>query len=122
MFAFLIANAFIKHKIQKIFPPKLSVTFEHTAQMASVINNARIKQRSVVITLLDLKNAFDEVHHNLAFEVLKYHHIPGHMQILISSFYANFQTFIISRPFQYPFISVGRGVLQWGLLNFGPKI
>ena len=29
------------------------------------INKARIKQRSVVITLLDLKNVFGEVHHNL---------------------------------------------------------
>ena len=53
MFAFLNTNGFIEHKIQKGFLPKLSGTFEHTVQMANVINNARIKQRSVVITLLD---------------------------------------------------------------------
>ena len=43
LFAFLKANGFIEHKIQKGFLPKLSGTFEHTAQMANVINNARIK-------------------------------------------------------------------------------
>ena len=53
MFAFLNTNGFIEHKIQRGFLPKLSGTFEHTAQMANVITNARIKQRSVV-TLLDL--------------------------------------------------------------------
>ena len=93
---YLNTNGFIEHKIQKGFLPKLSGTFEHTAQMANVINNARIKQRSVVITLLDLKNAFGEVNHNLISEVLKYHHIPDHIQLLISSLYSNFQTPIIS--------------------------
>ena len=55
-YAFLNANGFIEHKIQKGFLPKLSGTFEHTAQMVNIINTARIKQRAIVITLLDLKN------------------------------------------------------------------
>ena len=117
VFAFLNTNGFIEHKIQKGFLPKLSGTFEHTAQMANVRKNARIKQRSVVITLLDLKKAFGEVHNNLILEVLKYHHKPDHIQILISSLYSNFQTSIISNSFQAPFISVGRGVLQGDCLS-----
>ena len=71
MFTFLKANAFIEHRIQKGFLPRLTGTFEHTAQIANVINTARIKQKSLVITLLDLKNAFGEVHHNLIPSVLK---------------------------------------------------
>ena len=85
MFAFLKANDFIDHEIQKGFLPKISGTFEHTAQMANVINTTRIKQRSLVITLLDLKNAFGEVHHSLIPEVLKYHHVPTYIQLLIIS-------------------------------------
>ena len=81
MFAFLKANGFIEHQIQKGFLPNSSGTFEHTAQMTNVINTARIKQKSLVITLLDLKNAFGEVHHNLIPEVLKDHHIPTHIQL-----------------------------------------
>ena len=117
MFTFLKANAFIEHRIQKGFLPQLTGTFEHTAQMANIINTARIKQKSLVITLLDLKNAFGEVHHNLIPSVLKYHHIPDHIQILLRSLYSNFHTSIITDSFQTPFIRVRRGVLQGDCLS-----
>ena len=92
MFTFLLGNNLIEHKIQKGFTPNVSGTFEHTEQMAHIINQARTKQRSLVITLLDLKNAFGEVHHNLIQSVLSYHHIPDHIKILIKSLYTYFRT------------------------------
>ena len=55
IFAFLKANGYNEHQIQKGFLPKLIGTFEHTAQLANVINAARIKQKSLEITLIDLK-------------------------------------------------------------------
>ena len=116
-FQFLSDNNYIEQNIQKGFTPKLSGTLEHTAQMAHIINTARIKQRSVVITLLDLKNAFGEVHHNLIYEVLEYHHIPNHIKNLVSSLYTDFQTSIITEQFNTPFITVGRGVLQGDSLS-----
>ena len=117
IFAYVKANGFTEHQIQKGFLPKLTGTFEHTAQMANVINTAIIKQKSLVITLLDLKNAFGEVHHNLIPAVLRYHHIPDHIQLLIHSLYSNFQTSIIADSFQTPFIKVGPGVLQGDCLS-----
>ncbi len=117
MFTFLLANNFIEHKIQKGFTPHISGTFEHTAQMAYIINQARTRQRSLAITLLDLKNAFGEVHHNLMQSVLRYHHIPDHIQIMIKSLYTNFKTSIITSNFNTPFIQVGRGVLQGDCLS-----
>ena len=116
-FEFLSDNNYIEQNIQKGFTPKLSGTLEHTAQMAHIINTARTKQRSIVITLLDLKNAFGEVHHNLIYEVLKYHHVPNHINNLICSLYTDFQTSIITEQFNTPFITVGRGVLQGDCLS-----
>ena len=116
-FEFLSDNNYIEQNIQKGFTPKLSGTLEHTAQMAHIINTARTKQRSIVITLLDLKNAFGEVHHNLIYEVLKYHHVPNHINNLICSLYTDFQTSIITEQFNTPFITVGRGVLQGNCLS-----
>ena len=84
MFTFLLDNNLIEHKIQKGFTPNISGTFEHTAQMSHIINQARTKQRSLAITLLDLKNACG-VHHNLFQSVLSYHHIPDHIKILIKA-------------------------------------
>ena len=70
MYSFLTANNCIEHNIQKGFTPNISGTLEHTTQMANIINTARSKQRSLIITLLDLKNAFGEVHHNLITSVV----------------------------------------------------
>ncbi|CAB4030630.1 Hypothetical predicted protein [Paramuricea clavata] len=85
--------------------------------MANIINKARIKQRSLVITLLDLKNAFGEAHHNLIQSVLGYHHIPNHMNNLIKSLYIDFKTSVITSEFRTHFIPVGRGVLQGDCLS-----
>ncbi len=117
MYSFLTANNFIEHNIQKGFTPNLSGTLEHTAQMANIINKARIKQRSLAISLLDLKNAFGEVHHNLITSVLDYHHIPEHVKLIIKSLYTDFKTSIITSEFRTPFILVGRGVLQGDCLS-----
>ena len=64
--------------------------------MAHVINKARTKQRSVISTLLDLKNALGEVHHNLIKSVLAYHHLPESVHALIASLYTGFHSYIIS--------------------------
>ena len=114
---FLSANNYIEQEIQKGFTPGLSGTFEHTAQMADIINKARTKQRSLVITLLDLKNAFGEVHHNLIQTALDYHHISDHIKSLVKSLYTDFKTSILTNEFRTPFISVGRGVLQGDCLS-----
>ena len=85
--------------------------------MADISNKARTKQRSLVITLLDLKKAFGEVHHNLIQTALDYHHIPNHIKSLVKSLYTDFKTFILTNEFCTPFTSVGRGVLQGDCLS-----
>ena len=85
VFDFLKQNVFIEHQIQKGFTHQISGTLEHSVMMSHIIDKARIKQRSLVITLLDLKNAFGEVYHNLIKSVLSYRHVPEKIQSLISS-------------------------------------
>ena len=55
IFEFRKENNYIEHNLQKDFIPKLSGTFEHTAQMGHIIAKACLKQRSLIVTLLDLK-------------------------------------------------------------------
>ena len=71
----------------------------------------------IIITLLYLKNAFGEVHHNLIQEILNYHHIPEHIKYLIQSLYTDLKASIITYDFHTPFITVGCGVLQGGCLS-----
>ena len=89
--AFLRQNNFIESHIQKGFVHNRSGRFKHTAHLAYVINNARVKQRSLHVTLLDLKNAFGEANHNLLDCVFEYHHIPIKVRTLVRDLYTDFQ-------------------------------
>ena len=117
IFSYLYQNGFIEQQIQKGFAHGVSGTLEHTSMMAHIINKARLKQRSLVITLLDLKNAFGEVHRNLISCVLDYHHIPDSVQSVIANLYTDFHSCIISENFTTPCLPFQRGVLQGDCLR-----
>ena len=70
----------------------MSGTFEHIGEMENIINQSRLNQRSLVITLIDLRNAFGSVNHHrhLIQTVLKYHHIPSNISDIIGSLYNSF--------------------------------
>ena len=56
-----------------------------------MINHARKKERNLVITLLDLKNAFGEIDHELITYVLKFHYVPDHIIQLTQSLYTDYR-------------------------------
>ena len=55
-----------------------------------MMNHTIRYQCNLVITLVDLNNAFGELDHNLITSVLHYHHVPDHICSLIGSFYTNY--------------------------------
>ena len=99
MYSFLLENSYAQSHVQKGFIPGLSGTFEHIAAMSHIISQARVKHRSLTITLLDLKNAFGEVSHDLIKCVFDYHHIPKEISEIFDSLYSNFGTAIATNTF-----------------------
>ena len=116
MYNFLNKNGYIESSIQKGFTPGVAGTFEHTYHMSYLINQARAKQRSIVITLLDLKNAFDVVHHNLIADVLSHYHIPPEIREIIKFLYTNFFYMCINIRVHYGVYSF-RGRCSTGRLH-----
>ena len=117
IFEYLKANDYIECRVQKGFIPKISGTIEHTQQLAYIIRHAKRKQKTLVVTLLDLKNAFGEVSHSLIPTVLQFHHIPREMQNIISELYSGFSTSIATKTFVTSPLQVERGVLQGDCLS-----
>ena len=76
LFNFTSENKYIKTNLQKGFWEKISGSIKHIKCLLHIINNTRLKKRGCVVTLLDLKNAFGEVNHNLLIESLKIHQVP----------------------------------------------
>ena len=85
--------------------------------MSYLIDHARNKQRSLVITLLDLRNAFGEVHHELIKSVLRFHNIPSHIEELIDNVYQDFLISIATKTFVTKPVIVQKGVLQGDSLS-----
>ena len=117
IFEYLKANDYIECRVQKGFIPKISGTIEHTQQLAYIIRHAKRKQITSVVTLLDLKNAFEEVSHSLIPTVLQFHHIPREMQNIISELYSGFSTSIATKTFVTSPLQVEKGVLQGDCLS-----
>ena len=68
---------------------------------AYLINQAGAKQRSIVITLLDLIT-----------DILSHQHIPPEIKELIKHLYTNFFTCVLTSEYTTEFIHFRRGVLQ----------
>ena len=79
-------------KKQKGFWPGIDGVSEHTEILTHLIKDAKKHSRSLIITLLDLKNVFGEVHHELIKSALRYHHVPNSF---IDLFDINIKTFSI---------------------------
>ena len=112
IYGFLQENYYIECQIQKGFIQRLSGTLEHTYNLSYLIDQARIKQRSLTVTLLDLKNAFGEVDHMLITTTLGYHHIPDFASDIILNIYNDFYMTILTKSYVTDFIRVEKGVLQ----------
>ena len=117
IYVFLCKNQYIETNIQKGFWSGISGTIEHTELMSHLINHARQKQRSLVVTLIDLKNAFGEVHHELIRAVLRFHHIPRSIEKFILHLYDGFHISVAANGFLTDPIPAQRRALQGDCLS-----
>ena len=112
MYQFVETNEYIESNLQKGFWEKVSDCAEHIETLTHIISNAQLKQKRCIITLLDLKNVFDEVNHQLLKETLKLHHLPDDLITPISSLYSDYDISLLMDSFLTSLIRVHRGVLQ----------
>ena len=100
--------------------PGMSGTFDHVAETSRIINHSRKQQKSVTITLVDLKNAFGEVHHSIIRSVLRYYCIPDEINRIVKTLYSEFRLSIITNDFYTKYIAMEVRVLQTD--SFSPLI
>ena len=100
VFTYLINNQYIESHYPKGFMPGMSGTFEHIAEMSHIISHSRKQQRSVTITLTDLKNALREVQYSLIQSVLCYYYIPDEIKYIVKILYKDFRLSINTNDFE----------------------
>ena len=95
----------------------MSGTYEHIANLSYVINHARKREKSLTITLTDLRNPFGEVHHNLIETILEYHHGDQQVRDIVKLIYRDFYTSIITNAFTSDFVKSIETCIAGGLLK-----
>ena len=112
MHKFLVDGNYIDRKMQKGFWRGIDGVTEHTELLGHILHDAKKKQRSITVTLLDQRNAFGSIHHNLILFALRYHHVPHELLELFSSIYSDsYVTVAVEKCLTEP-IKVEKGVLQ----------
>ena len=116
---FLTANDLIDTSMQKGFWPGINGVTEHLGLLTHLMKLQKNKKRDIYVTLLDLKNAFGEVHHSLIRFSLKHHHLPDEVIDLIMMQYTDFHLSVSASGSSLATgpIHVQRGVLQGDTLS-----
>ena len=112
IYMYLENNNYVDKHVQKGFWPSVDGVFEHTKMLTQLMKEAKRHQRTIVITLLDLRNAFGEINHNLIYSTLRYHMVPEELISIIKDIYTSSMITVAHGSSITQFISVERGVLQ----------
>jgi len=80
---------------------------EHTWTLFEAIKDAKLNKRQLVISWLDLKNAYGSIRHNLIQFALKWYHVPEWVANLIFQYYEQLHAFVIDPDWKtklFPFL------------------
>ena len=110
--SFLDRNHYHNNDIQKGFAHGQDGVLEHTELFDFIVKDAKKHHRGMFAVLLDLRNAFGEVQHNLIRSSLRYHHVPDTFINIFNSIYSDFRVTVSCLGQNTEAIAVNRGVLQ----------
>ena len=114
---YLKANNVIDSSVQKGLLTGLPGIFEHVYSLSAILQDVLTNKKPLMMTFLDLKNAFGSVSHQLIFDMLKAVRVPSAFFHYIQSFYSQLSVTITSRAWETDSIPFRRGVFQGDTLS-----
>jgi len=85
---------------------------KHSQLLTHITKNAKRHQRTLVVSLIDLRNAFGAVPHKLIYRTLLYHHVPVNLLRIIGDIYTDTYVKVAHKNETTPDLPVLRGLLQ----------
>ena len=108
---FVQANGYIDSSIQKGGLPDISGCLEHTAVLSQLIREAKAGKKNLVITWLDIANAYGSVPHNLIQIALQRAHVPEYFRDLVESYYNDTKIRFSTAQFTTEWQRVEKGII-----------
>ena len=108
----MTTNGYFNKSIQKAFMSTTPGCTEHHMKLATILQDARAKHKSLAVCWLDLANAYGSVHHSLISFTLRYYNAPPQFSKIVQMFYTGLYAKVSSSKWSAPFIPLKLGVYQ----------
>ena len=92
-------------------------TRDQIANMCWIIEKERDFQKNIYFCFIDYAKAFDCVHHNKHWKILKEMGIPNHFNCLLRNLYAGQEAIVRTRHGTMDWFQIGKGVHQGCILS-----
>ena len=109
--------ATVVHKKRQDFLQHCCQILEHSFAMSEALLDAKFNQRQIVVSWLDLKNAYGSVRHNLIQFALSWYHVPPLIRQLIFDYYDKICAQIRSKNWRTAFFQFQLGLFQGCVLS-----
>jgi hypothetical protein len=113
----LVKNGFIDRQVQKGFLAGMPGCVEHSFALLAALREAKEEQRQIVVTWIDLANAYGSVRHNLIQFALDWYHVPKHVQKLIFDYYEKLMAKVVTKDWSTGFFLFDIGLFQGCVLS-----
>ena len=114
---FMVKNKYIKTSSQKGFLFGVPGCIEHSFAFAEALRRVRADKRAIVISWIDLANAYGSVKHNLIQFALNWYHVPEIIQGLIFDYYDKLCASVTTKDWATAFFSFDIGLFQGCVLS-----
>jgi len=114
---FMIKNCYISREIQKGFLSGVAGCIEHTFALLEAQRDAKNSHRQIVLTWLDLANAYGSVRHNLIQFALNWYHVPKPVQEMIFDYYEKLCAMVTTNDWSTGFFLFDIGLFQGCVLS-----
>ena len=108
---FVQDNKYIDSSIQKGGLPEISGCLEHTAILSQLIREAKAEKKNLVITWLDVANAYGSIPHSLIQTALQRAHVPEDMCNLVKDYYSTARIRFTTNKFTTEWQQVEKGII-----------
>jgi hypothetical protein len=114
---FLVKNNYISTIIQKGFLSGIPGCVEHAFSLWEALREAKEDKRAIVLSWLDLANAYGSVMHNLIQFALNWYHVPASIQELIFNYYEKLCAKVTTKGWSTSFFFFCIGLFQGCVLS-----
>ena len=108
---FIQGNRYIDESIQKGGIPGVSGCLEHTSLLTQLIREAKTERKNLVVTWLDIANAYGSIPHSLIMGSLRKAHVPEEEVSLVESYYSDVQIRFSTKDFTTEWQKLEKGIV-----------